>query len=820
MHIRSLLTLPILAGTLVQGIAIPAGHFTTDGMHARHAKPHHLESRSSFPLLSRKSTNVSTAAPVADGPAYWLESIAHQGVSPLGPSGYTVFRNVQDFGATGDGITDDTAAINEAMSSGGRCGQGCFSSTTTPAVVYFPAGTYRISAPIFDYYNTIITGNPNALPVLKASSDFEGGYLIDGDPYFGPGLNWPATTVFWRQVRNLILDTTDVAATSQISGIHWPTAQATSLQNIVFQLSADEGTEHQGIFCESGSAGFAGDLVFNGGKIAAALGNQQFTMRNLTFNGAKTAISHFWNWGWTYQDININDCDVGIDISTGGSDEQSVGSITLFDSSFANTPVAIKSAQSESSTPHTAGSIILENVSIDNVATVVEGPAGTVLAGSTGSSVIAGWGQGNQYIPDGPTRFAGDITPVSRAAGLLASDGKYYQRSKPQYELLPVSAFASVRDGGATGDATTDDTEALQAVIDTAAAAGQVVFIDAGVYKVTSTLHIPAGSKIVGEAFAVILSSGEFFNNQNEPKPVIQVGQAGSEGHVELSDFIISTQGPQAGATLIEWNLASTSDPSGMWEVHARVGGFAGSHQTSNECAKTPDTVVTEADENCIVAYMLMHITPSSSNLYMENIWLWVSDHDIDVQTEADGGQITLYSGRGLNIESTKGNIWLSGTSVEHNVLYEYQFISTHNVYMGQIQTETAYYQSNPNALIPFTPNPAIHDPDFAASCEGSSQGHCEVGWGLRVVDSHDLSVYGAGLYSFFDNYDATCSAYGSDHNCQNSIFSIEGDSSITVYNLNTLGAQSMVNRNGESLASYSDNIGVFTNNIAYFKTE
>jgi hypothetical protein len=32
-----------------------------------------------------------------------------------------------------------------------------------------------------------------------------------------------------------------------------------------------------------------------------------------------------------------------------------------------------------------------------------------------------------------------------------------------------------------------------------------------------------------------------------------------------------------------------------------------------------------------------------------------------------------------------------SGTSVEHNVLYEYQFVSTKNVYMGQIQTETAY---------------------------------------------------------------------------------------------------------------------------------
>ena len=68
-------------------------------------------------------------------------------------------------------------------------------------------------------------------------------------------------------------------------------------------------------------------------------------------------------------------------------------------------------------------------------------------------------------------------------------------------------------------------------------------------------------------------------------------------------------------------------------------------------------------------------------------------------------------------------------------------------------QEACRYYQSNPNALVPFTPNPSIHDPDFAASCNGKS-GNCAVGWGLRVVDSKNLHVYGAGLYSFFNNYD------------------------------------------------------------------
>ena len=33
--------------------------------------------------------------------SYWYENIAHQGISPHGPSGYEVFRNVKDYGAKG-----------------------------------------------------------------------------------------------------------------------------------------------------------------------------------------------------------------------------------------------------------------------------------------------------------------------------------------------------------------------------------------------------------------------------------------------------------------------------------------------------------------------------------------------------------------------------------------------------------------------------------------------------------------------------------------------------------------------------------------------
>ena len=47
-----------------------------------------------------------------------------------------------------------------------------------------------------------------------------------------------------------------------------------------------------------------GDLIFVGGFAGAVLGNQQFTSRNLSFQGSATAIGQIFDWGeWDCKNV-------------------------------------------------------------------------------------------------------------------------------------------------------------------------------------------------------------------------------------------------------------------------------------------------------------------------------------------------------------------------------------------------------------------------------------------------------------------------------------------------------------------------------------
>ncbi len=120
--------------------------------------------------------------------AYWMENLQNLGTQPFGgDASYKVFRNVKDYSANGDGTTDDTDAINKAISDGNRCGADCYGSSVKSAVVYFPSGTYLVSKPIIAYFHTNFIGNPTTRPTIKAAASFVGLGVITTDVYYPEG---------------------------------------------------------------------------------------------------------------------------------------------------------------------------------------------------------------------------------------------------------------------------------------------------------------------------------------------------------------------------------------------------------------------------------------------------------------------------------------------------------------------------------------------------------------------------------------------------------------------------------------------------------
>lgn len=437
----------------------------------------------------------------------------------------------------------------------------------------------------------------------------------------------------------------------------------------------------------------------------------------------------------------------------------------------------------------------------------MKGTGGTVLPG--GTKKITAWGQGNKYTPDGPQKFQGDITPARRPSGLLDGD-KYYTKSKPQYEQNPISDFLSVRDLGAKGDGRTDDTRAVQEAINRAVSERKILFFDHGAYRVTNTIYVPPGARMIGEAYSFILASSSTgtWNDWRNPKPVVQIGKPGESGSIEWSDMIVSTQGPTPGAKLIEYNL-KTSRGSGLWDVHTRIGGAAG---TELQVAQCP--IFTVKNE-CMVAHTNVHVTKDSTGAYFENNWFWTADHDLD-DVQNNSTRISVFAGRGMLVEGS--NIWMWASGSEHHTLYQYQFHGAKDVFAGFIQTETPYMQPNPDAK--GQPYPVdfntYKDPDYNALCP---PGQICNALGLRIVDSSSIHIYGAGLYSFFKNYDVSCSSDQAPvRDCQNRIFSLEGSSSdIIIYTLSQVGVLEMVTIDRVDKAKWSDNLSVYSNTIGLF---
>jgi hypothetical protein len=485
------------------------------------------------------------------------------------------------------------------------------------------------------------------------------------------------------------------------------------------------------------------------------------------------------------------------------SDGQGVGSIVLADAIIANTQNGIiTSLYAENST-----SLLLQNVGFFNVKTSIIDTAKDKVLLAGGDEVLKdSWGFGMMNNASGAVSFIDgqDIPAMNRSEAILGSQAyvksNLFTRRRPQYENIGRDQVINVKNMGAKGDGSTDDTAILNYVFSYAANLSSVVYIPYGVYKIQDTLHVPVGSRIVGQAWSQIMATGDNFADIDNPRVAVKVGYSGDVGIVEIQDLLFTVSGPTAGVILVEWNVEqSLQGSAAMWDSHIRIGGAVGSKLQKAQCPKKTGKI----NKDCIAASLLLHLT-SKSTAYLENIWVWVADHDLDIASQ---DQIDVYAGRGILIESQLA--WLYGTASEHSTLYQYQLSGAKNILMAMIQTESPYYQPVPLAPSPFTPGNFRDDPKFE-DCESSSK-TCAVSWAVRILDSSSIWILGSGLYSWFSDYSQDCLDTA---DCQERAFEIEQSFDVWVYNLCTKAIVEMITPFRGTPTYAKDNVNGFLSSI------
>ncbi|KAG6040336.1 hypothetical protein E4U41_000893 [Claviceps citrina] len=662
---------------------------------------------------------------------FWYAEMDHtgtyRGYAPYvdNATSYPVFQAVES--GHGDGIQ---AAIDSA---GAQDRQKEWLASQ-PRVVYLPPGTYTVGKTIEMRTDTIIMGDATDPPVLKPADGFDGHVLINGrgvKPVLILNCQDPATGIagelsFAVGLKNLILDTTSITPNQSFTALYWGVAQVAQLQNIKIQMPrSSEGNGHTGIRLGRGSTlGLADVRIEKGQNGIWHDGHQQALYKSIYF--FQNTVGMLISGGNTITLLAPTFDTVGTAVeNTGGSPF-----IGIVDAKSINSGVTFNSS--------VYPSIVIDNLSKDTDSNVVQLPTGTALGSR---KHVKNFSFGNTVGRDPIYGATQSAKPRSDAA---APGGRIPVLAAPTYAEKVVTDFINVKDpnqnGGhdIKGDGQTDEAASLNKVLQFAADNNKIAYFPFGDYRVESTLLIPIGSRIVGEAWSTISGAGTFFKNDSMPRPIVQVGKPGDVGIAQIQDMRFTVADVLPGAIIVQFQ-AGGSKPGdvALWNSLITVGGTRGARALTDSCK--------DASKPCRAAFLGLHVAECSS-AYVENVWNWVADH---IAEDFDGGSSIAAKGGAL-VESTKGT-WLHALGSEHWWLYQLNLGSARNVVVTLLQSETNYEQGD-NAQqsppAPWTPDvQAWGDPDFSW-CGASKR--CRMGPATYIQGGSDILFYGSASWAFF----------------------------------------------------------------------
>lgn len=394
----------------------------------------------------------------------------------------------KDFGAVGDGVTDDTEALQQALASAAQNGK--------PYVVYLPSGTYRISKTLrLQYQHVVLYGEgPSTTTLLWAGASGQdmvlangvgwsiwGRLAFDGAGIAGGGLHFSWDTKGPGEYSTQGVTITDAVFRNLGKGIvggSTPPGQMDS--DVGIFRTRFESCSVAGLSTESWNAldywVFDSAFVGNARGLTNRYGGGNFNVRNSLFTGSTVADV----------DIGKNAIFLGLRGNTSIGSKQFVHIDTPYDA-FSTTlqqnrvvdtidPVAVEA--------NYLGALVLLDNHIRSRAGA-KGPAVSLNAEYGTGDFLS---MGNRYTVESAESVTGP-TVRSHSSDHSVVDATTIPDDAPTLPTMPPHATGKIIDVPAGANAA-----ALQAAIDEAAThAGRhpVIHLSAGEYVVTEGLVVP-----------------------------------------------------------------------------------------------------------------------------------------------------------------------------------------------------------------------------------------------------------------------------------------------------------------------------------------
>jgi sugar lactone lactonase YvrE len=560
-----------------------------------------------------------------------------------------VYLTRERFGSVGDGVADDTPALQKAIDA--------VQETTGEGVVLVPEGRYRISATLYVWPGIRVVGYGSRRPALVLGDRTPGyqdpekpGYMVffagrrpkDGSapPDANPG-------TFYSALSNVDLEVG--AGNPGAVGVRARYAQHCFTSHVEFRIGSGLAGVREG-------GNVAEDVRFVGGEYGIWTGTPspgwQYTLLDARFEGQRRAAIREQAAGLTLIRPRFRNVPTAIEIEEGRPDD-----LFVKDARFENVagPAVIVSLETS---PRTE--VNFENAACRGVATfALFRESGRRLVAPAGTYVVKAFSHGLHYADlgaPGETKTVFDVSPVPALPPPVPSD---------LAPLPPGETWANARALGARGDGTTDDTAALQEAID----GHRTVYLPMGRYVVSDTLALRPDSVLVGlhpdATQLVIPDRTPAFQGVGGPKALLEAPKGGATIVVGVGLY---TNGINPRAVAAKWMAGPTSM---MNDVR-----FLGGHGTAGPDGRreNPYNNAHSADPDLARRWDSQY--PS----------LWVTDGGggtfFDIWTPSTFAQA------GLLVSNTRTSGRVYEMSSEHHVRYEVQLHDVANWELHALQTE------------------------------------------------------------------------------------------------------------------------------------